>query len=180
MAPHSIRIIGDPVLTQRTAEVTNVDGAFARLVQDMFVTMYDAPGVGLAAPQIGVQKRFFVFDHDDNPGVIINPVIVETRGEAEFSEGCLSIPGLHFDIVRPAEIHVKGYDLDGNEVDLELDDFAARVFQHEIDHLEGILMEKHLTPEQLAESRATLRALRARGVGQLPDTEVGPGRFRIL
>ena len=77
MAPHSIRIIGDPVLTQRASEVTNVDGAFARLVQDMFVTMYDAPGVGLAAPQIGVQKRFFVFDHDDAPGVIINPVCTD-------------------------------------------------------------------------------------------------------
>jgi len=179
MAPHSIRIIGDPVLTQRAAEVTNVDGAFARLVQDMFVTMYDAPGVGLAAPQIGVQKRFFVFDHDDEPGVIINPVIVESRGEAEFTEGCLSIPGLHFEIIRPAEIHVKGYDLDGKEIDLELDDFAARVFQHEIDHLEGILMEKHLTPEQLAESRAAIRDLRARGVGQLPESEVGLGRLRL-
>jgi len=180
MAPHLIRIIGDPVLTQRAAEVTNVDGAFAKLVQDMFGTMYEAPGVGLAAPQIGVQKRFFVFDYDDEPGVIINPVIVETRGEAEFSEGCLSIPGLHFDIIRPAEIHVKGYDLDGNELDLELDDFASRVFQHEIDHLEGILMEKHLTAEQLAEARSTLRELRARGVGQLPEPEVGLGRFRIL
>ncbi|MBJ7308027.1 MAG: peptide deformylase [Actinomycetota bacterium] len=180
MAPHLIRIIGDPVLTQRATEVTNVDGAFAKLVQDMFGTMYEAPGVGLAAPQIGVQKRFFVFDYDDEPGVIINPVIVETRGEAEFSEGCLSIPGLHFDIVRPAEIHVKGYDLDGNELDLELDDFASRVFQHEIDHLEGILMEKHLTAEQLAEARSTLRELRALGVGQLPEPEVGVGRFRIL
>ncbi len=180
MAPHLIRIIGDPVLTQRAAEVTNVDGAFAKLVHDMFGTMYEAPGVGLAAPQIGVQKRFFVFDYDDEPGVIINPVIVETRGEAEFSEGCLSIPGLHFDIIRPAEIHVKGYDLDGNELDLELDDFASRVFQHEIDHLEGILMEKHLTAEQLAEARSTLRELRARGVGQLPEPEVGLGRLRIL
>jgi len=179
MAPHSIRIIGDPVLTQRASEVTNVDGAFARLVQDMFVTMYDAPGVGLAAPQIGVQKRFFVFDHDDAPGVIINPVIVESRGEAEFTEGCLSIPGLHFEIIRPAEIHVKGYDLDGNELDLELDDFASRVFQHEIDHLEGILMETLLTPEQLAESRAALRELRALGVGQLPEPEVGLGRLRL-
>lgn len=179
MAPHLIRIIGDPVLTQRAADVTNVDGAFARLVQDMFVTMYEAPGVGLAAPQIGVQKRFFVFDHDDQPGVIINPVIVESRGEAEFTEGCLSIPGLHFDIIRPAEIHVKGYDLDGKELDLELDDFAARVFQHEIDHLEGILMEKHLNAEQLAEARAALRELRARGVGQLPEPEVGFGRLRL-
>ena len=157
MAPHLIRIIGDPVLTQRATEVTNVDGAFAKLVQDMFGTMYEAPGVGLAAPQIGVQKRFFVFDYDDEPGVIINPVIVETRGEAEFSEGCLSIPGLHFDIVRPAEIHVKGYDLDGNELDLELDDFASRVFQHEIDHLNGKVFVQHLSYLKQTRLKARLR-----------------------
>lgn len=179
MALQSIRIIGDPVLSQRAADVTKVDGAFARLVQDMFVTMYDAPGVGLAAPQIGVQQRFFVYDHDDAPGVLINPVIVESRGEAEFTEGCLSIPGLHFEIVRPAEIHVTGYDLDGREIDLELDDFAARVFQHEIDHLDGVLMEAHLTPEQLSEARSALRALRERGVGRLPEPEVGVGRLRL-
>lgn len=175
MSVQSIRIIGDPVLTQRAADVTDVDGRLARIVQDMFVTMYDAPGVGLAAPQIGVQQRFFVYDHDDDPGVVINPVIVETRGEAGFVEGCLSIPGLSFEIVRPAEIHVKGYDLDGNELDLELDDFAARVFQHEIDHLDGILMESHLTPEQLADARSALRALRERGITKVPGPEVASG-----
>lgn len=175
MSVQAIRIIGDPVLTQRAADVTDVDGRLVRLVQDMFVTMYDAPGVGLAAPQVGVQKRFFVYDHDDEPGIVINPVIVESRGEAEFVEGCLSIPGLSFEIVRPAEIHVKGFDLEGNELDLELDDFAARVFQHEIDHLDGILMEARLTPEQLAEARSALRQLRERGIGRLPDPEVGIG-----
>lgn len=175
MSLQTIRIIGDPVLSQRATDVTDVDGRLVRIVEDMFATMYDAPGVGLAAPQIGVQKRFFVYDHDDEPGVVINPVIVESRGEAEFVEGCLSIPGLSFEIVRPAEIHVKGYDLEGNEIDLELDDFAARVFQHEIDHLDGILMESHLTPEQLAEARSTLRLLRERGVGRLPEPEVGIG-----
>jgi len=179
MAPHSIRIIGDPVLTQRSADVTNVDGNFAKLVQDMFVTMYDAPGVGLAAPQIGVQQRFFVYDYDDESGIIINPVIVESRGEAELTEGCLSIPGLNFEILRPAEIHVKGYDLDGREIDLELDDFACRVFQHEIDHLDGILMEKHLTPEQRTEARSALRLLRERGVHQLPEPEVGFNGLRL-
>lgn len=179
MALQTIRIIGDPVLSQRAADVSNVDGRFVKLVRDMFVTMYDAPGVGLAAPQIGVQQRFFVFDHDDEPGVIINPVIVESRGEVEFTEGCLSIPGLHFEIVRPAEIHVTGFDLDGNELDLELDDFAARVFQHEIDHLDGILMEKHLSPEQLAEARSALRLLRERGITRIPEPEVGLGRLRL-
>lgn len=175
MSVQSIRIIGDPVLTQRAADVDDVDGRMVRLVQDMFVTMYEAPGVGLAAPQIGVQKRFFVYDHDDRPGVVINPVIVESRGEAEFVEGCLSIPGLSFEIVRPAEIHVRGFDLDGNELDLELDDFAARVFQHEIDHLDGVLMESLLTPEQLADARDALRRLRSLGIGRLPDAEVGRG-----
>jgi peptide deformylase len=180
MAPHAIRVIGDPVLTQRAADVTRVDGAFAKLVQDMFVTMYDAPGVGLAAPQIGVQQRFFVFDHDDDPGVIINPVIVESRGEAEFSEGCLSVPGLHWDIIRPAEIHVKGYDLEGNEFDLELDDFACRVFQHEIDHLDGVLLVDLLDDEQRTEARGALRELRALGARQLPQPEVGGSRLRLL
>jgi peptide deformylase len=179
VAPHAIRIIGDPVLKQKAADVDKVDGSFVRLVDDMFVTMYDAPGVGLAAPQVGVQKRFFVFDYDERPGVIINPVIVESGGEAEFTEGCLSVPGLHWEIVRPAEIHVKGFDLEGNELDLELDDYAARVFQHEIDHLEGILLVEHLTDEQRQEARKALRELRMRNLGPLPEPEVGAGRLRL-
>jgi peptide deformylase len=179
MAPHAIRIIGDPVLKQKAAEVSKVDGALAKLVDDMFVTMYDAPGVGLAAPQVGVQQRFFVYDYDDRPGVILNPVIVESRGESEFTEGCLSVPGLHWDIVRPAEIHVKGHDLDGRELDLELDDYAARVFQHEIDHLEGILLIEHLTDEQRQEARKALRELRMRSAGAVPEPEVAAGRLRL-
>ena len=179
MAPHAIRIIGDPVLKQRAAEVTNVDGRFVKLVDDMFVTMYDAPGVGLAAPQVGVQQRFFVYDHDDEPGVILNPVIIESRGEAEFHEGCLSIPGLHFAILRPAEIHVKGFDLDGNELDLELDDIASRVFQHEMDHLDGVLMTEHLDAEQLRGARKALDLLRARGSRQPLDSQVGRLGLRL-
>jgi peptide deformylase len=179
VAPHAIRIIGDPVLKQKTADVQKVDGSFAKLVDDMFVTMYDAPGVGLAAPQVGVQQRFFVYDYDDRPGVIINPVIVESRGEAEFTEGCLSVPGLNWEIVRPAEIHVKGFDLDGREVDLQLDDFAARVFQHEIDHLEGILLIEHLTDEQRQEARKALRELRMGTAGPVPEPEVAAGRLRL-
>ena len=179
MAPHDIRIIGDPVLKQRAAEVTDVDGRLARLVDDMFVTMYDAVGAGLAAPQVGVQKRFFVYDWDDAPGLIINPVIHEARGEAAIVEGCLSVPGLHWEIVRPAEIHVTGYDLDGNELDLELDDYAARVFQHEIDHLDGVLLVEHLTDEQLAEARAALRELRNRGRVPASDAELPAGGLRL-
>jgi peptide deformylase len=179
VAPHAIRIIGDPVLKQKTADVTKVDAAFVKLVDDMFVTMYDAPGVGLAAPQVGVQQRFFVYDYDDRPGVIINPHIVESRGEFTFVEGCLSVPGLSWEIVRPDEIHVRGFDLDGNEVDLELDDYAGRVFQHEIDHLEGVLLVEHLTEEQRQEARKAIRELRMRGVERLPEPELAAGRLRL-
>ena len=179
MPPYEIRVFGDPVLKQRAAEVTDVDGRLARLVDDMFVTMYDAVGAGLAAPQVGVQQRFFVYDWDDDPGLIINPVIHESRGEAAIVEGCLSVPGLHWEIVRPAEIHVTGYDLDGNELDLDLDDYAARVFQHEIDHLDGVLLVEHLTDEQMAEARTALRELRQRGRVPGPEADLPVGGLRL-
>lgn len=162
MAPYRIRIIGDPVLRQRAHEIDEVDGRLVKLVDDMFTTMYDAPGVGLAAPQVGVQKRLFVYDYDDKPGVLINPVITETRGEWEFNEGCLSVPELYFDIVRPKEILLTGYDLDGNEVQIEADEKEARVFLHELDHLDGILLTEHLTPEQKREAKKAIREMQLR------------------
>ncbi|MCU0309615.1 MAG: peptide deformylase [Acidimicrobiales bacterium] len=179
MTTHDIRIIGDPVLKQRASEVTKVDGRFVKLVDDMFDTMYDASGAGLAATQIGVQQRFFVYDWEDNPGVIVNPVIVESRGEAEITEGCLSVPGLRWEIVRPAEILVTGYDLDGRELQLELDDYGARVFQHELDHLDGVLLVEHLTLEQRAEAKKALRDLRQRGVTSLPEPDIAAGSLRL-
>ena len=95
MAAYQIRLFGDPVLTQRAAEVTEVDGSLARLVDDMVETMHSAHGLGLAAPQVGVQKRLFVYQMEDRePVAIVNPIIAESRGEWEFEEGCLSIPGL--------------------------------------------------------------------------------------
>lgn len=157
MAPYDIRVIGDPVLRQRAAEVTAVDGAMVRLCDDMFTTMYDAPGIGLAAPQIGVQKRFFVYDTGEIKGVLVNPVIVEGRDEWVFDEGCLSVPGLSWEIVRPKEIHVRGYDLDGNEVDLEADELFARLIQHEFDHLDGILLTERLDDEQRKQALKTIR-----------------------
>ena len=161
MSGYSIRLFGDPVLKQRAAEVTNVDGALLRLVEDMVETMYEAPGVGLAAPQVGVQKRLFVYDLHDGKGArtIVNPVISDSRGEWEFEEGCLSVPGLFFPIVRPKEIHLTGYDLDGNEVSIEADEYEARVFQHEVDHLNGTLLLEHLDADQ---RKAAMKALRNR------------------
>jgi peptide deformylase len=169
-APHSIRIIGDPVLRERAAEVTDIDGRLARLCEDMFATMYAAPGVGLAAPQVGVGKRFFVYDLGEGggPEVLINPVIEESEGEWEYYEGCLSIPGLHFDIVRPRVVHVTGVDLDGNEVSLEAEDFLARVIQHELDHLDGVLMVERLDEDQRRAARRAVRKL------QLESSEPQP------
>jgi peptide deformylase len=157
MAPYQIRLIGDPVLKQRAREVTEIDDALVRLTDDMLVTMYEAPGVGLAAPQIGVQKRLFVYDWGEGPGVLINPEIRESDGEWWFEEGCLSVPNLSWDIARPKSIHVVGIDLDGNQVDVELDEYEARVFQHELDHLDGVLLVERLDDETRREAMKVLR-----------------------
>jgi peptide deformylase len=161
MARYTIRLFGDPVLKQRATEVTNVDGALVQLSEDMVDTMRAAPGIGLAAPQVGVQKRLFVYeiDEDTGPKVIVNPVISESRGVWEFEEGCLSVPGLYFSIVRPKEIHMTGYDLDGREISVEADELTARLFQHELDHLDGTLLLEHLDKDQ---RKAALRELRRR------------------
>lgn len=163
-APYDIRIVGDPVLTQRAVEVSDIDGRLVKLVDDMLDTMYDAPGVGLAAPQVGVQKRFFVYDLGEGDGgqVLINPEIRESDGEWEFTEGCLSVPGLHWDIVRPKRIHVTGIDLDGATVDFEADEFFARVIQHELDHLDGVLLLDRLDEDQRKDAKRAVRELQMR------------------
>ena len=150
----TIRTYGDPVLRQRAREVEDIDGRLKQLADDMTETMYDAPGVGLAAPQVGVQKRLFVYDVADGAGVrvIVNPVLAEARGEWTYEEGCLSVPGLSWPIVRPKEVHLTGYDLQGNEVSVEADEFLARVFQHEVDHLDGVLFVDRADPRTLATS----------------------------
>ena len=159
MATHQIRIFGDPVLKQRAAEITDVDGKLAKLVDDMIDTMYAAPGAGLAAPQVGVQKRLFVYDAGDDEGAkaIINPEIVESGGEWEYEEGCLSVPGLFWPIVRPKQVLLKGYDLSGNEISIEADEFEARIFQHELDHLDGVLLLERLDSDTRKEALRTLR-----------------------
>lgn len=156
-APYEIRVIGDPVLRRRAEEITDVDGRLVRLVDDMVETMYEAPGVGLAAPQIGVEKRLFVYDIGDGPQAIINPVISESDGEWVFEEGCLSVPGLSWEIVRPKVVHLTGYDLDGNEVAFEADEYLGRVFQHELDHLDGVLLIERLDEDTRKEALRTLR-----------------------
>ncbi len=162
MAPYSIRVVGDPVLRQRAAEVTDIDGRLVKLADDMIVTMYEAPGVGLAAPQVGVEKRLFVYDVGEGAKTLVNPEIVESDGEWTFEEGCLSVPGLSWEIVRPKQVHLRGVDLDGNEVSIEADELLARCFQHELDHLDGILVLERLDPDTRKQALKTIREL---GIG---------------
>jgi peptide deformylase len=167
VSTYAIRVFGDPVLKQRAAEVQEVDSALVRLAEDMVETMYAAPGVGLAAPQVGVQKRLFVYDVGEGPQVIVNPRIEESDGEWVFEEGCLSVPGLSWEIVRPKQVHLVGHDLDGNDVSIEADEYLARVFQHELDHLDGTLLLDRLDADQRKEA---LRILRSRAL-TLPDMQ---------
>lgn len=162
MALFPIRTFGDPVLRVRTQRVEVFDGSLRRLAEDMIDTMYDAPGVGLAAPQIGVSKRICVFDAGDGPQVLVNPEIVETAGEWEFDEGCLSVPGHFWPIVRPAFARACGQDLDGAPVEYAGDELLGRVLQHETDHLNGMLLIERLDRPT---RKAALRDIRNQALG---------------
>jgi len=167
-----IRTFGDPVLKTKASAVADIDGKIARLVDDMFDTLYESDsGIALAAPQIGVQKQIVVWDIDDQPMAIINPVVVESDGEWIYSEGCLSIPELYVDIVRPNQVLVRGLTIDGDEVEIEADELMGRMFQHEIDHLNGVLMFDRMNPDQRKEAMAEYRRLQ-----EAPQ----PGRLRRL
>ena len=160
MSTMPIRTYPDPVLAQPTIEIQNIDAKIAQLAQVMLETMYQAPGVGLAANQIGIQTKIFVYDKGDGPNVVINPGIVETSGTWTYEEGCLSVPNLHWDIVRPNKVHLQGLDLDGNTLDVEVDEYHGRIFQHETDHLNGVLLIERLSEEQKEETKKELRRMR--------------------
>jgi peptide deformylase len=162
MSAYTVRVFGDPVLKQAAREVDEVDAALVRLVDDMVETMYASEGAGLAATQVGIQKRLFVYDVGEGPEAVVNPEIVESSGEWYHEEGCLSIPGLRLGIVRPNQVHLRGIGLDGEELDLEADEFLSRVFQHEVDHLDGVLMIERLEDDL---RRQALRVLRDRALG---------------
>jgi peptide deformylase len=153
-----IRIFPDPVLRERAQEVPEITATHRRLVDDMVETMRDAPGVGLAAPQVGVLERIFVWEVEDTWGVVVNPTIVaRSQDLVEEEEGCLSLPGLAYDVVRTAQVRVEGLDLDGNNLSFEADGLLARVCQHEIDHLDGVLFIDRLKPASRREALAILR-----------------------
>ena len=129
----------DKILRGKAKRVGRIDDSIRRLIDDMIDTMRDAPGVGLAAPQIGVPLRVIVVEYEDDLYTIINPEIVKSSGEATDEEGCLSAPHWQAPVTRASSLLVKGRDRNGKEVRIKADDWLARIFQHEVDHLDGVL-----------------------------------------
>ena len=137
MALRTIRVQGDSVLTKKSRTVDKMTPRIGELITDMLDTMYDADGVGLAAPQVGILKRIVVIDVGEGPIVLINPEILETSGEQTGDEGCLSVPGMAGQVTRPNYVKVKALDVNMEEQILEGEGLLARAFCHEIDHLDG-------------------------------------------
>jgi len=142
---------GDPVLTKHAEEITRFDDSLRKLVDNMFETMYGAPGVGLAAPQVGVLKRLFIMDCSSGKNktkklALINPVIESEEGEQIGDEGCLSFPGIFIQVTRPQRLVVRAQDVDGSTFTLDVMDLEARCVSHENDHLDGELFINYLSP----------------------------------
>jgi peptide deformylase len=160
-----IRTLGDPVLKTPSEDIESFDAALQILVDDMFETMYDAPGVGLAAPQVGLSLRLFVFDDGEGErGAMANPVITGREGEQLEDEGCLSIPGVYHPTARAMRVRVEGRDLHGEPLAMEGEELLARIFQHETDHLNGLLFIDRLSDED-----------RRHVLGELRDRDLGAG-----
>ena len=148
MALRNIRIMGDKVLEKVCRPVDAVTPRIRELAGDMLETMYDAYGVGLAAPQVGILKRIVVIYVDwEHPQILINPEILETSGEQTGDEGCLSLPGKSGTVTRPNYVKVRAFDLDMNQFELEGEGLLARAICHECDHLDGILYTSHVEGE---------------------------------
>ncbi len=139
MALRNVRVRGDEILTKTAKEITEMTPRIQELIEDMFETMYESDGVGLAAPQVGIRKRLVVIDCGDDPIVLINPVILETSGEQTGYEGCLSVPGKVGQVTRPNYAKVKALDENMEEIIVEGEGLLARCLCHEIDHLDGKL-----------------------------------------
>ena len=141
MAVLTVRKYGDPVLRRRAAPVAEITPEIRRMVDDMVETMYDEVGIGLAAPQVGISLRLMVVGHEKTVGAraIVNPVIAEQGGEVTAEEGCLSLPGIFASVTRAEWVRLEGQDLDGQPVSIKAKGLTARVFQHEMDHLDGVL-----------------------------------------
>lgn len=147
MALRQIRVEGDPVLAKKCRPVVEMNERTQQLIDDMLDTMYEAMGVGLAAPQVGILKRIVVIDVGEGPLVMINPKIVETSGEQTGDEGCLSIPGMAGEVTRPNYVKAIAFNEDMVEFEVEATDLLARAICHECDHLDGIMYTEHVNGE---------------------------------
>lgn len=179
MTIQPVRLFGDPILRARAAEVETFDREVRQLVTDLVDTMYESGGVGMAAPQIGVGLRVFVYDTGDAKGHLINPTF-EVVGEQTQTgpEGCLSIPGVREDVTRAQTLIARGVDMDGAPVEFRADALLARCVQHESDHLDGVLFIQRLTPELRKEAMRTLRESSwfTKGITVLAASDIGRGR----
>jgi peptide deformylase len=167
VALRSIRLLGDPVLRTPALEVTTFDKELRTLVKDLTDTMLEAPGVGLAAPQLGVSLRVFTYDVDEQLGHLINPVLhFPSDEDQDGDEGCLSLPGLTFDCRRKQHVVAHGQNEYGDPVTIEGSAFMARCIQHETDHLDGVLFIDRLDPET---KKAALEAIREAAWANEPE-----------
>ncbi|HEX5901575.1 MAG TPA: peptide deformylase [Actinomycetota bacterium] len=155
-----IRTLGDPVLRERAVPVETFDDALRRLADDMVETMHAAPGVGLAANQVGVRLACFVYDdRDGNAGFVANPELSGLEDEETIDEGCLSVPGPYHPTSRALKVRVRGFDLEGKPLDVRAEGLLARIFQHETDHLNGKLYLDRLDDEGRRDVMRQLREL---------------------
>lgn len=153
-----IRTLGDPVLREKARDVERFDRSLRRLVDDMFETMYAAPGVGLAAPQVGIASRFFVYDDGDgHTGFVADPELADADGQEIRDEGCLSIPGPFYPTTRASRVTLRGCDLRGRALEIRTEGLLARIFQHETDHTNGGLYIDRLDEEGRREVMRELR-----------------------
>ena len=178
MSIQSIRLFGDPVLRTPASPVVDFDLELRKLVQDLTDTMLDAPGAGLAAPQIGVGLRVFTWHVDGELGHLVNPDLTLSDETQDGEEGCLSIPDLVFDCRRALRVVAKGFDMHGEPVAIEGSELLARAIQHETDHLDGILFVERLDPET---RKLAMRAIReSEWFGAPPTIKVSPHPTRGL
>jgi peptide deformylase len=168
-----IRLFGDPVLREKAAEVTTFDTELRRLVRDLTDTMLDAPGVGLAAPQLGVSLRVFTYDVEGIVGHLVNPQLELSADKQAGPEGCLSLPGLEFDCLRATSVVAKGFDMYGEPVVIEGSDLLARAIQHETDHLDGVLFIDRLDQTTRKAAMKAIRESEWAGA-QPPTVKVSP------
>jgi len=164
-----IRIYPDSILRKKAQPVENIDGRVKDVADRMAAVMHANKGVGLAAPQIGILSRIFIVDIGEGCNVLINPEIVEGDGESILEEGCLSLPSIEVPVKRMERVFIQGWNLEGKEVGFELFGFPSRVYQHEIDHLSGILIIHHLSrlKRELLVKKMLKEIKRSRGKGSI-------------